>query len=82
MVCTANVVGWDRDRLTFEQHFALADRTLVSTSRLRFATRDEIGALIEQAGLVVDNFWGDWQKRRFDPAASEEMIFSVRARSE
>jgi hypothetical protein len=37
-----------------------------------------IVALIAAAGLVLEHVLGDWQGRAFDPAVSEEMIFSVR----
>jgi SAM-dependent methyltransferase len=75
---TTNVVGWTGDRLTFEQHYAFPDRTFVSTSTLRFASRAEIEAAVAKAGLVVDAFYGDWQRGPFDPATSEEMVFSLR----
>lgn len=72
------VLGWEGDRLTFEQHFAFPDRTLVSTSTLRFATRAEIEALAAKAGLRTEALHGDWNKRPFDPVLSEEMIFTLR----
>lgn len=77
---TTNVIGWSADRLTFEQHYALPNRTLASISRLRFASRAEIEALVEEAGLVVDRLHGDWHGGPFNPEISEEMIFTLRAK--
>jgi SAM-dependent methyltransferase len=73
----AHVLGWTGDRLTFEQRYTFADRELVSTSRLRFASLTEIAALIAAAGLVLEHVLGDWQGHPFEPAVSDEMIFSV-----
>lgn len=75
---TTEVVGWTSDRLTFKQHFIFPDRTLTSTSRLRFATRETIEASIAAAGMEVDALYGDWQHSPFDPKTSEEMVFVTR----
>lgn len=77
---TTKVLGWDRDRLTFEQHYAFSDRTLISTSTLRFATRAGIDALAEKAGLGIEAVYGNWDRSAFDPKVSEEMIFTLRSR--
>jgi hypothetical protein len=65
--------------VTFHQHFALPDRTLTSTSRLRFAPQATIERLIGAAGLRVEALYGDWHEGPFDPAVSEEMVFVLGA---
>jgi SAM-dependent methyltransferase len=74
---STHVRGWNGPLLTFEQHFHLPQRTLVSTSHLRFPSLTEIEAHITRAGLAIDALYGDWLKHAFDPRASEEMVFSV-----
>jgi SAM-dependent methyltransferase len=73
-----HVLGWSGDRLTFEQRYSFGGHTLVSRSRLRFASRDEIERLVARAGLTVDALYGDWKRGPFDASSSDEMIFSIR----
>jgi hypothetical protein len=44
-----------------------------ATSRIRFATRNDIADRIAEAGLSVERWLGDWQGAAFD-AASREII--------
>lgn len=47
--------------VTYGTFYRLADgRTLSADSRIRFTPRDELGRLIEEAGLVVERWLGDW----------------------
>jgi len=58
--------------VTYETFYRLADgRELSAASRIRFTPRDELARLIAGAGLVVDNWLGDWSGRPFDAAAPE-----------
>ncbi len=72
---STEVVGRDGEFITFHQHFAFPDRTLTSTSRLRFAPRATIERLIEDSGLRIDALYGDWHEGPFDPVISDEMVF-------
>lgn len=65
--------------VSFRWHYELPDETLTSESTLRFATRSELEALMEQSGLAARECFGDWDRRSFDPANSPEMIFVVEA---
>ncbi|MBI4920359.1 MAG: methyltransferase domain-containing protein [Devosia nanyangense] len=67
------------DLLTFEQHYAFPDETLISTSTLRFPTRAEVETLLSRAGLTAESVLGDWSGGPLDPTTSEEMIFTVSA---
>ncbi|MCV9962473.1 class I SAM-dependent methyltransferase [Pararhizobium sp. BT-229] len=66
-------------RISFETRYALADRTLVSTSELLFLSRPEIEERLNASGLRAEAVYGDWQKDPFDEAVSHEMVFIVRA---
>jgi 2-polyprenyl-3-methyl-5-hydroxy-6-metoxy-1,4-benzoquinol methylase len=65
-------------RISFETHYALADRTLVSSSELLFLSRSEIEARLNASGLRAETVYGDWQNEPFDEAVSHEMVFIVR----
>jgi SAM-dependent methyltransferase len=75
---TTHVLGRDGDRLTFEQRYHFPQRTLVSTSTLRFPPREEIEARLAGAGLALERLSGDWRDGPFDPTDSEEMVFATR----
>lgn len=64
------------DRVKFETCYHLADgEVLVSRSDLRFPTADQIESWLSSCGLRVIALFGDWNRSRFDPAQSDEMIF-------
>ena len=64
------------DRVKFETRYHLADgEVLVSRSDLRFPTADQIESWLSSCGLRVIALFGDWNRSRFDPAQSDEMIF-------
>lgn len=75
---TTHVLGRDGDRLTFETRYHFPQRTLVSTSTLRFPPQEEIEARLAGAGLAVERLSGDWRDGPFDPTGSEEMVFATR----
>jgi SAM-dependent methyltransferase len=66
-------------RVSFETRYALADRTLVSTSELLFLSRADIEERLNASGLRAETVYGDWQHEPFDGAVSHEMVFIVRA---
>jgi len=66
-------------RVSFETRYALADRTLVSTSELLFLSRPDIEERLNASGLRAETVYGDWQHEPFDEAVSHEMVFIVRA---
>ena len=67
------------NRIHFETIYHFDDETLVSQSELRFWTAAEIKALLEQSGLRVSEFLGDWDGSPFIPS-SDEIIFIAQAR--
>lgn len=58
----------------FDTHYHLADGDRVSESTLRFLPLDRLEGFLEEAGLVVQAVFGDWDKTPFEPAASREII--------
>ena len=69
--------------VSFEEHYAFEqqgegqEERLVSRSRLRFATMDEIIGLAEIARLSVECAYGDWDRRDVSDDAPE-LIVSLR----
>ncbi len=59
--------------VTYETHYAIkaTGRTLTASSRIAFPPREEIEALMDEAGLVADKWLGDWQGAPYDPAKRE-----------
>ncbi len=66
-------------RIAFDTHYALPDRTLVSSSELLFLSKAEIEERLKASGLRVEAVYGDWLSQPFDPAVSEEMVFIAKA---
>ncbi len=66
-------------RISFDTRYALADRTLVSSSELLFLSKTEIEDRLGASGLRAEAVYGDWQSEPFDEAVSQEMVFIVKA---
>ena len=58
--------------VTYQTFYSLPDgRQLDAASRIRFTPQAELAALIEEAGLTVDHWLGDWSGRPIDDEAPE-----------
>ena len=59
--------------VTYETHYrALSSgQRFAAESRIAFPSKQRIAALIEEAGLVVERWLGDWQGQDYDSAARE-----------
>lgn len=68
----------ENGRMTFDLFYEFPDETFVSTSRLRFLSRNEIEERATASGLRVEKVLGDWQGKGFDETSSPEMIFILR----
>jgi SAM-dependent methyltransferase len=71
------VLAEQADRISFETRYAFPDEVLVSPSELRFLSRSAIEQRLRACGLRVESVCGDWNRQPFDPATSEEMIFTA-----
>ena len=74
------VEGWnesvyDQDTgiLTYWNSYRVIDtgKTVSAEARIRYTPHDVIASMIEDAGLTVDRWLGDWQGTPFHPAARE-----------
>lgn len=68
----------ENGRMTFDLLYEFPDETLVSTSELRFLSRNEIEGRAIASGLRVERLLGGWRGERFDELSSLEMIFILR----
>ena len=64
----------DGEYVNFRHPFEFNDETLVSDSRLRFASQQRIRHILEEVGFDVATFFGDWQSKEFE-AGDREMTF-------
>jgi len=74
---TLNITAADGEFISFQTSYRSLDRTLRTSSTLRFSAREPIEGLITQSGLRVREVFGDWSAGPFEPARSREMIFIV-----
>lgn len=72
-------LAMENNRMTFELRYQFPDETLLSSSELRFQSREEIEERLSASGLRVEKLLGDWDGSLFDVKTSEEMIFVVKA---
>jgi ubiquinone/menaquinone biosynthesis C-methylase UbiE len=77
---TLEITGQAGDLISFQQHFQFPDVTLTASSTLRFLSRSQVEDFIIRSGLVTCEVYGDWDRSRFDPEQSPEIIFVVEAR--
>jgi ubiquinone/menaquinone biosynthesis C-methylase UbiE len=74
---TLKITAADGDFISFQTSYRVLDRTLRTSSTLRFSSREQLEAVITHAGLRVREVFGDWSAGPFAPARSREMIFIV-----
>ena len=67
------------EHYTFEVRGAGQDERLVSHSRLRFTTLEEITGLAAAAGLALESAYGDWDRRDVSDEAPELIVNLRRA---
>jgi SAM-dependent methyltransferase len=71
----------DGDLVTFTENFAVEGRAdpLVSRSTLRFVAAEHVDHLLEQAGFLIDERYGYWDRRPFTPDSPEIITVARRA---
>jgi SAM-dependent methyltransferase len=59
--------------VTYETHYRVLDggQVFSASSKIRFTARNELAALLDDAGLAVDEWLGDWAGRAFEPDSPE-----------
>jgi SAM-dependent methyltransferase len=76
---TLEITSQSGDLISFQQHFQFPDVTLSASSTLRFLSSSQVEDFITRSGLVTREVYGDWDRSRFDPEQSPEIIFIVEA---
>ncbi len=74
---TLEITNVSAELISFQQQFEFPDVTLTTSSTLRFLSRTQVEDFISRSGLVVCEVFGDWDRGRFEPEQSPEMIFIV-----
>jgi SAM-dependent methyltransferase len=72
---TLEITGEFGELISFQQQFEFPDATITSSSTLRFLSRTRVEDLIARSGLITREVFGDWDRSRFDPDQSPEIIF-------
>ena len=75
VVETVEVTGQEGEFVSFTTHFQFANKTVATSSRLRFLSREHVEELVGRAGLVVSEVFGDWEGGVFEEERSREVIF-------
>lgn len=59
--------------VTYRTHYRVAagGRTLSASSQIRFTDRDVLAAMLDEAGLAVDHWLGDWTGGPYQPTSPE-----------
>lgn len=66
--------------VTYETYYRLPDGELLAAkSRIRFTPQTRLAALIQEAGLKVDRWMGDWQDNDLVPGSKEVIPLGGRA---
>ncbi len=67
--------------VTYKTYYRIvaSDRHLCAASKIRFTPRDRLAAMVDEAGLVVDEWLGDWKGGAFGPASREIIPVGRRA---
>jgi SAM-dependent methyltransferase len=73
---TLEGIGKDGELVSFTTRYKLPQKTLSTSSRLRFPSRELVEELMGRAGLVVSEVFGDWDGGAFEAERSREMIFA------
>jgi SAM-dependent methyltransferase len=73
------ITGEKDEYISFRTCYRLPDRTLTTSSTLRFPSREHLEALVARSGLVVRNLFGDWKAGPFEAASSREIILVAEA---
>ena len=72
---TLTITGKNDEFVSFDTSYRSSCETLITSSTLRFPSREQLESLITRSGLMVREVLGDWDARPFDPARSREIIF-------
>jgi 2-polyprenyl-3-methyl-5-hydroxy-6-metoxy-1,4-benzoquinol methylase len=75
IVETLKITSADGEFIVFDTCYIFPNRTLTTSSTLRFPSREGVEALIARSDLVVRDVFGDWNSGPFEAERSREIIF-------
>jgi SAM-dependent methyltransferase len=66
--------------VTYENHYAFVatGEVVVSPTRLRFRSSEELTTSLADAGFAVEHVYGDWDRRPPGPSTGELIVVAVR----
>lgn len=73
------ILQQEKKFISFETHYHFPEKTLTSFSKLLFLTKSDIEDHLRKCNLKIKTLYGTWDKKTFNPATSDEMIFIVQA---
>jgi SAM-dependent methyltransferase len=59
--------------VSYQTHYRVVEsgRRFAASSRIKFTSREALAGILDDVGLEVDDWLGDWQGDAFDPASPE-----------
>lgn len=75
VVETLEVTSNEGEFVSFTTHFQFASERVLTRSRLRFPSREQVEGLMGRAGLRVNEVFGDWGEGSFGEERSREIVF-------
>ncbi|MEP1932305.1 MAG: class I SAM-dependent methyltransferase [Roseibium sp.] len=76
----SQMLSYANQILEFDQKYVFEDESIVSKSRLRFASCEDLQGMLRAAGFHVDELYGAWDRSAFT-GTSREMVFLARHRN-
>ncbi|MEP3046958.1 MAG: class I SAM-dependent methyltransferase [Roseibium sp.] len=70
------LLAYEDQILEFDQEYVFEDESIVSNSRLRFASCTDLQDMLWATGFRVDEIFGDWDKSTFTNTSREIIILA------
>ncbi|MGJ8524761.1 Ubiquinone biosynthesis O-methyltransferase, mitochondrial [Halomonadaceae bacterium LMG 33818] len=74
-----HILAASDSQITFETHYYIDDKELISTSTLGFVTRQQLEKLMVQSSFRIKTVFGNWDGSPFEPEHSDVMIVIAEA---
>jgi SAM-dependent methyltransferase len=72
-----DIAAVEGDRVTFETHFRFsADDIVVTTTTLRFRSRETLATFLDEAGFTDMAWFGDWDRSPIGPTSPEIIVIA------
>lgn len=74
-----HILATSDSQITFETHYYICNKELISTSTLGFVTRQQLEKLMVQSSFRIKSVFGNWDGSLFEPEYSDVMIVIAEA---